>query len=169
MKLPSVILVPTDFGPASQAALDYALELATRFGARQVVVLHTYEIPIVSFPDGVITATAEMTSRIVDAASYELAKTMERVADRGVSVSSMLREGEPTRVVAKVTEELGADLVVLGTHGRHGLSRVLIGSVAERIVRTSTVPVLTVHAAPAEERAAREGTAPNGRAAQSSR
>jgi nucleotide-binding universal stress UspA family protein len=146
MMLPSVILVPTDFGRASQAALDYAVELAQRFGSKEVVLLHAYEIPIVSFPDGAIVATAEMTSRIVDAATYELEKTAQRAsASSGVSVRPLLREGDPWHAVLKVTDEVGAGLVVLGTHGRHGVARMLIGSVAERVVRTSKVPVLTVH------------------------
>lgn len=145
MKTPDVILVPTDFGPPSAAALEYAVELAKRFAAREVVLLHTYQIPIVSFPDGAIVATAEMTSGIVDAATKELDTLTATVANADVPVRPLLREGDPADTIEKAAEQLGADLIVMGTRGRHGLARVLLGSVTERVVRTSKIPVLTVH------------------------
>lgn len=145
MKIPDVILVPTDFGPPSAAALEYAVELAKRFDAREVVLMHAYQIPIVSFPDGAIVATAEMTSGIVDGANKELGKLASGTSNVNVAVRPLLREGDPADTIEKVAEQVGADLVVMGTRGRHGLARVLLGSVTERVVRTSKIPVLTVH------------------------
>ena len=167
MKIPDVILVPTDFGPPSAAALEYAVELAKRFGAREVVLLHSYQIPIVSFPDGAIVATAEMTSGIVDTANKELEKLAKLVSNADVPVRPLLREGDPADTIDSVAEQVGADLVVMGTRGRHGLARVLLGSVTEKVVRTSKIPVLTVHG---NLEASPHSTTPrNDRAAPSSR
>lgn len=127
-RAPKNILVPVDFGEASQAALDYAVDLAEGTDAK-VFVLHTFEIPIVGLPDGVVAATAELTGRIVNAAQ-----------------KALLEQGDAREVILAEAKELGADLIVIGTHGRRGIARALIGSVAESVVRTSPVPVLTVHA-----------------------
>ena len=145
MRLPKTILVPIDFGDASKAALDYAVDLAERLDAK-VFVLHSFEIPIVGFPDGVMPATAEMTAQIVAQSEKALADARTRHAARKVPLTTMLEQGDAREVIHAKAKELGADLVVVGTHGRRGIARALIGSVAESVVRTSPVPVLTVHA-----------------------
>ena len=145
MPLPKTILVPTDFGEASEAALDYAIELAKALGG-QIVVMHAYEIPIIGFPDGALVATADLTSRILDGARAGLDRQVSRREGSGVTLRSLIKQADAYRAVNEAVEELGCDLVVMGTHGRKGIPRMLIGSVAERVVRTATVPVLTVHA-----------------------
>jgi nucleotide-binding universal stress UspA family protein len=144
MTLPKVILVPTDFGEPSSAALDYAFELAKELGS-EIVLMHAFEIPIVGFPDGAIVATAELTSRILEGAQAGLDKQVEQRRDSGVTLRSVIKQGDPYHMVNETAEEVGAGLIVMGTHGRKGLSRALIGSVAEKVVRTAHVPVLTVH------------------------
>jgi nucleotide-binding universal stress UspA family protein len=144
MRTPRTILVPIDFGDASSAALDYAVELVEGTDA-DVYVLHTFEIPIVGLPDGVVAATAELTSRIVNAAQGALDDTAARYEDRKVRVKTLLKQGDAREVILAQAKELGAELVCIGTHGRRGIARALIGSVAESVVRTSPVPVLTVH------------------------
>lgn len=144
MRTPKSILVPVDFGEASEAALDYAVDLAEGVGAK-VVILHTFEIPIVGLPDGVVAATAELTGRIVNAAQKALDDAVARYAARKVPITAVLKQGDAREVILAEAKELGSDLIVIGTHGRRGIARALIGSVAERIVRTSPVPVLTVH------------------------
>jgi nucleotide-binding universal stress UspA family protein len=137
------ILVPTDFTETSDHALDWALELAKRLGAT-VTVLHTYEIPIVGFPDGAIIATPEIAGRISEASKAALEATMAKIQGRGVPVDSVLREGVPWEEINAVADAMDADLVVIGTHGRRGLTRALLGSVAENVVRTAKHPVVTI-------------------------
>jgi nucleotide-binding universal stress UspA family protein len=144
MRTPKNILVPVDFGEASDAALAYAVDLAEGTDAK-VFVLHTFEIPIVGLPDGVVAATAELTGRIVNAAQKALDDAVKRFAGRKVPITSLLKQGDAREIILAQAKELGADLIVIGTHGRRGIARALIGSVAESVVRTSPVPVLTVH------------------------
>lgn len=145
MSLPKTILVPTDFGDASEAALDQALELAKALKA-DVVLLHCFEIPLVGFPDGAMVVTAELTDRIVQGAQSALDEAVQARKGSGVSLRPLLKQGDPWRTALAVAEEVGAGLIVMGTHGRRGLPRALIGSVAEKLVRTSPVPVMSVHA-----------------------
>ena len=137
------ILVPTDFTETSEHALDWAVSLAERLGA-SVTVMHSYEIPLASFPDGAIIATAEMAARISEAAQQALADTVERRKARGISLDSVLREGVAWEEINAVADSIDADLVVIGTHGRRGLARALLGSVAENVVRTARRPIVTI-------------------------
>ncbi len=163
MTLPKTILVPTDFGEASQSAIDYAVGLAKTLGAT-VVLLHAYEIPVVGFPDGAMVVTADLGERMLEGAQSGLDKELARISARGVTVRSMVKQGDAWRSILDAAEEVGADLIVMGTHGRKGLPRVLIGSVAEKVVRTATIPVLTVHAGEIEDM---RDTLPEGKAPES--
>lgn len=144
MSLPKLILVPTDFGEPSEAALDAALEYARAFGAA-VVVMHAFEIPVIGYPDGAMIGMADITVRLLEGAKTGLERQLKNRASSGVVMRSIVKEGDPYRMINETAEELGADLITMGTHGRRGLSRALIGSVVEKVVRTSKVPVLTVH------------------------
>ena len=144
MSLPKIILVPTDFGEPSEAALDTAIEFAKVFGS-EIVLMHAYEIPIVGFPDGAVVATAELTSRLLEGAHAGLERQIQSRQGYGVTIRGVVKQGDAYRMVNETAEEVGAGLIALGTHGRKGLSRALIGSVAEKVVRTARVPVLTVH------------------------
>lgn len=138
------ILVPTDFGPPSSAAMDYAVELASVVGA-EVTVFHAYEVPALGIPDGTYVATLDMDARIRTAAEQALASIV-RSHEGGVAIASLLRQGRPWEAIHDAAREVNADLIVIGTHGRHGLVKALLGSVTEKVVRTSVVPVLVVHA-----------------------
>lgn len=146
MKTPKTILVPTDFSVPAETALDHALDLAAKLDAK-VYVLHGYVLPIFGFPDGVLLPNAEIASRIATWAQTELDACVAKRKESSVSITPLLRQGDPRELVLSVAKEIGADLVVMGTHGRRGLSRALIGSTTESVVRTSPVPVMTVHAA----------------------
>jgi nucleotide-binding universal stress UspA family protein len=139
------ILVPTDFTETSDRALDWALDLAARLGSSVVTVMHAYEIPILGFPDGALIATPEIASRISDAARAALDRTVAKSNHRGVPLDSVLRDGVAYEEINAVAEAMNADLIVIGTHGRRGLARALLGSVAENVIRTSTRPVVTIH------------------------
>ncbi len=140
---PKVILVPTDFSEPADAALDYAIALADEIGA-QITVLHAYEIPILGFPDGALVATADFVGRIVAGSQAALDAIVAKRKNRGVVLKSLLKSGEPRETIHAVATDLCADLIVMGTHGRRGLSRALLGSVAEYVVRTASLPVLTI-------------------------
>ncbi len=137
------ILVPTDFTETSEHALQWALALAQRLGA-SVTVMHSYEIPIIGFPDGSLIATPEIASRIADASRAALESTVERQRGRGIPLDSVLREGVAWEEINAVAESIDADLVVIGTHGRRGLTRALLGSVAENVIRTAHRPIVTI-------------------------
>ena len=136
------ILVAHDFEPDADAALEYALNLAKALGAR-VTLLHTYEIPSAGSPEVLVMATTWL-EQIGKVAQETLGKIVDRVKDRGVAVESTVRQGTPWREIEVLAKESSVDLVVVGTHGRKGLPRALMGSVAEKIVRTAPCPVLVV-------------------------
>jgi nucleotide-binding universal stress UspA family protein len=138
------ILVATDFTDTSSRALDWAIELAAPLGA-SITVMHAYEIPIVGFPDAALIATADVATRISDAARAALESTIEQRRGRGVRLDALLREGVAWEEINSVADELDADLIVIGTHGRRGLARALLGSVAENVIRTARRPVTTLH------------------------
>jgi nucleotide-binding universal stress UspA family protein len=140
------LLVPVDFSETSEAALEYAVELAQKLGAR-LVVMHAYELPVYGFPDGALVASAEVATRVMTGAQEGLEVMVQRYrgAIKG-KLDTVLRQGVPWEEVRSVAEEIGADMIIIGTHGRQGIARALIGSVAEKIIRTSTRPVLTIHA-----------------------
>ena len=137
------ILVTTDFSETSDRALDYAIDLASRIGA-SVVVMHAYELPIIGFPDGAYIASAEVATGIATAAQKGLDAAIASRITRGVELKGVLKQDAPWDAVNTVAKELDADLVVCGTHGRKGLAHALLGSVAEKIIRVSNVPVLTI-------------------------
>jgi len=141
--LPKSILVPTDFSEPANEALEYALALAEQIGAK-VTLLHTYDIPIVGFPDGALVATADIVGRISMSAQEALNAVVASHKHRPVALRSVLKTGDPREVIHTVAKDVDADLIVMGTHGRRGLSRALLGSVTEYIVRTAAGPVLTV-------------------------
>jgi nucleotide-binding universal stress UspA family protein len=144
MTLPKIILVPTDFGAPSEAAIDQAIDYARVFGA-EIVLMHAFELPIMGFPDGALVATAELSTRIMEGAQAGLERQLASRKGCGVTLRGIVKQGDPWHMVNETAAEVGAGLIVMGTHGRTGISRALIGSTAERVVRTASVPVLTVH------------------------
>ena len=129
------VLCPVDFSEASRAALRVGVDLARRFGA-ELTLLH-----------------AKATSSMLQAAQSEpgqLAEWQREAEGLGAPhVETKTVAGEPETAIVNAATAGGFDLVVMGTHGRTGRDHALIGSVAENVVRRSSVPVLTVHAAPA--------------------
>lgn len=141
MNPPTKILVPTDFSPQAELALDYACTLATRLGAT-VDVLSVVGVPAFGGPELSMTMTASLLHQMTEESQRGLEKLA--ASRRSVIGDQLVRTGDARDVIPHVAEEVGADLIVMGTHGRRGISRVLLGSVTEYVVRTSHVPVLTV-------------------------
>ena len=138
------IVVPIDFTETSDKALDFALELAEKFSA-VVTVVHAFEIPVIGFPDGALVATADIAARIQEAGRKGLDAAVSARSGRGVKMESVLREGNAQEEIKTVAEETKADLIVIGTHGRRGIARALLGSTAENVIRTVKIPVLAIH------------------------
>jgi len=137
------ILVPIDFEPPSKHAMDCAIDLARSLGA-SVVLLHVYDVPAATYS----TAPMTITARIDAAVKADMSKALEDVVatarERIGNVAGLLRRGRAWEQILAAASELGADLIVMGTHGRRGLAHAFLGSVAEKIVRMSRVPVLTI-------------------------
>ncbi|MFC7097711.1 universal stress protein [Halobaculum marinum] len=139
------ILVPTDGSTAVQGAIDRALDLAETYGAT----LHALAVvePIYTVNEGL--------GSIYDTLESDAHEAVEEVADRGeaadVTVITAQRTGVPHREILEYADEEGIDLIVMGTHGRTGLDRYLLGSVTEKVVRLSETPVLTVRQADDED------------------
>lgn len=152
------ILVPVDFSEASRAALDYAATLARTFGAT-LDVLHVWEAP--SFApraSGMISLGAGEPSlhELVQRNAHEaLNGFVEEAVERDASIQSARTEmGVPWHTIVNAADRGNYDLVVLGTHGRTGLPRVLLGSVAENVVRHAHCPVMTVRSEKISNRSA---------------
>lgn len=133
------ILCPVDFSKASDAAVAYATELARRLGA-ELSLVHALRVPNLPLTEGM--AGVELLAALQKDLERALSEQAERLT--GVSADTQVVEGTPHVVIRRMAKDTGADLVVMGTRGRSGLGRLLLGSVAERVVQTSKIPVLTV-------------------------
>jgi nucleotide-binding universal stress UspA family protein len=133
------ILHPTDFSKNSECAFQLAVALARDYKAH-LIVLHVEAVPaaIYGFGEGVLPPRTEWDE--------ELRRELEKIhaADPNVNLSHRLEEGDPVTEILMVAEDTHADLIVMGTHGRRGIPRLLMGSVAELVVRRADCPVLTV-------------------------
>lgn len=136
------LLVPVDFEESSARALDTAIDLAVRFEAK-LTVFHAWDLPATAYT-GTLYLTADLLTPIEEAARKALDACIARVRVRLPQADAVLARGMAATEILAATERLHVDLIVIGTHGRHGVSRVLLGSVAEKVVRMSPVPVLTV-------------------------
>jgi nucleotide-binding universal stress UspA family protein len=135
------ILVPTDGSEHATAALREALELADEYGAT----LHV--LSVVDSRDLGLTTPADVESLrdgLRAGSERAVEDAVARAAEAGVPTTSTVEVGLPHRAIVDYVADHGVDLVVMGTHGRSGLERVLIGSVTERVLRRARAPVLTV-------------------------
>lgn len=145
------ILVPTDGSAVAENAVEHALDLAETYGA-EVHALYVVDTGAVS-----ITLGAEQVDRLRQGRFGEMDELRERAeaatgyvadraAERGIEVVEHVGGGTPHSVIARFADDHDVDLIVIGSHGRAGLSRALLGSVTERVLRSSRRPVLVVDA-----------------------
>ena len=131
------LLVPTDFSEDADRAVDYAAGLAHELKASLTLMTATY-----------IGDTPEVNLSYIEKIRVEAQQRIEaarqRVEDTGLTVKVVMVNGPPAQRITETAEKEAADLIVMGTHGRTGLRHMLIGSVAERVVRHATCPVLVV-------------------------
>ncbi|MCA9515988.1 MAG: universal stress protein [Myxococcales bacterium] len=149
------ILVPTDFSTCSDSALTLGAQLAHDVGA-ELVALHVVDpghVPLSAVihpsthPEGVDvrTHTTELATRAIE-------RRLERLPVTVVARSGHVVFGRPAKMICQAVADLGADLVVMGTHGRTGIAHLIMGSVAEKVLRVAKVPVLTVREATCVDR-----------------
>ncbi len=136
------ILCPVDTSEISRAALDYAVALAGEYDAtlRVLEVAATPDLPAAVTPAAVTGLTMELRKALVD----ELEQFVQPALAAGVPTEIRLEEGYPVAQILADVESMPADLVVMGTHGRRGFDRFGLGSVAEKVLRKASRPVLTV-------------------------
>lgn len=141
------IVVALDFSAASGSALEAALFLARPFGA-ELHLVHAFEVPIPFVGPSEVAVPQPYLDELRDAAARKLEKAREKATAAGARATTHLREVPAAPAIARVAEEVDAQLVVMGTRGLTGLRHVLLGSVAERTLRLAPCPVLTVKAEP---------------------
>jgi nucleotide-binding universal stress UspA family protein len=139
--------VPVDFSRSSQRALDKALEY---FGAQrpQIVLVHVIEPLSYAVPRFVPEPTMLLEEQRKIAAR-ELTRLQSRLKRRGIRVRAEIHFGVVAQMIVDAARRAKADLIVIATHGRTGLAHLVMGSVAERVVRAASCPVLTVRTVPA--------------------
>jgi len=148
------ILVPVDFSPPSLQALDYAVDFARPLDA-EIVALYVVE-PIYSVTAGDLYApSSELTALMQEQRRQgreQLVELEARLTRRYAKIRTALEDGLAYQEIVAAASKLKADLVVMATHGRTGLSHLFMGSVAEKVVRTASCPVLTVRASQVRQR-----------------
>lgn len=142
------ILVPHDFSTSANHAAAIARDEAKLHGGT-LVLLHVIELPHQLGPDAVIVpaetgAPISVKQYAIDSAETHLQDIADRLAKDGVTARGVVVIGTPVDEINRAVDRERADLVVMGTHGRTGFRHLVAGSVAERVVRSSKVPVLTI-------------------------
>lgn len=137
------IMIPTDFSAYSNHALKYAVTMAQSFQAK-LYLMHVYELPLTSpmlpaEPYPTATRTQEQHDE-----EKSLNRLVEGLRAEGVDAEPVFELGRPYIEIVRAAKELDVDLVILATHGRKGLSHLVFGSTAEKVVRLSPCPVLTI-------------------------
>ena len=143
------VLVPMDFSPYAEHALDYAIALAQKLQAR-VTLLHVIQPPLIAGADMGVWPSPTFVVELEAAITSDMEGYLARVTDAGLTGEIVVIHGNPSQEILDTARQRQVDLIVMGTHGRTGLPHALLGSVAERVVRSAPCPVLvTRHPAPA--------------------
>ncbi|RXK51201.1 universal stress protein [Halorientalis pallida] len=145
------ILIPTDGSETARYAVDQAIDVASKYGAT-VHVLYVVDVDATSYSlgteqvDRIRQGNLDEMPEVKEAAEAATAYVADAAAEHGLAVEEHIRVGEPARAIRKFVEDSDIDLVVMGSHGRSGLSRVILGSVTEKVLRRTRLPVLVVDA-----------------------
>ncbi len=138
------ILFPTDFTEASVKVLPYATYLADKLGAKLMVLFVVEELSKYANFYVPHSALDNLEAELMESARKKMESFVEDYFE-DFPVETIIRRGDVPEEIIKVAEEKGADLIVMGTHGRKGLEKVILGSVAERVVKGAPCPVMTVN------------------------
>ncbi len=136
----SRILVPLDGSEMAECALEHARTIATGCNVPEVILMFVAE----HVSPGLYQSSEEAKEKLVTWGRDILARTEKKLAREGVAVRSVLMEGNPSKVIIDYAAENGIDLIIMSTHGHSGITRWAFGSVANKVVNSSTVPVLIV-------------------------
>lgn len=147
---PKLILVPTDFSAPAARALRYAAALGARFDAHLLVIYADPFVPAVDFTIGAAGVFDIAREDLIEAAREQLQTFAETNIGTAMPYDVRVVVGTPTDAIVEQVRESGANLIVMGTHGRTGLRHLLFGSVTEAVMRVAPVPVLAVHEATPE-------------------
>ena len=137
------LLCPVDFSDISKNAFQIAIDLAVLFKA-DLHVMHVFQMPASAIPEGIYDIPDDMEDKVKSHLSKKLDEFIKNYPTQEINITTGLYAGFPHDEIIKSADETNADMIVMGTHGRTGFSHVLLGSVAERVIRTSDIPVLTV-------------------------
>ena len=137
------LLVAVDFSDHSNHALEMAMDFAKKFGA-ELHIIHAFHLPVPLVTPYEVAVPDAFIQEARDAAARKLEKALHKVAAEGIKAESHLAEVPAAPAIANMAEKLGADLIVMGTHGHTGIKHLLMGSVAERTLRLAPCSVLTV-------------------------
>jgi len=143
------LLVPVDFSDGSARATEVAVDLAKSLGA-ELLLVTVFDLPMYAASMGVvpggtaIAAINDVMEKVREGTEGELTKLASELSKRGLSVRHRLAEGVPAAAIVSLAEDEDAAMIVMGTHGRTGIERLVIGSVAEKVLRMASCPVLTV-------------------------
>jgi nucleotide-binding universal stress UspA family protein len=149
MQPPRKILVATDFSDSAAQALDLAVDLAGKLGA-ELYLVHVLGVGYVGVAELGAILTKDMIESVAGNARNELAKLA--ATHSAMHIDTVLVDGDVRWEILGVASQIGAHLIVMGTHGRRGVGRVLLGSIAESVMRHATCPVLVVRAPRARRR-----------------
>ncbi len=137
------VLCPIDYSVYSEKALQYAIEFAVKYGAK-LYLLHVLDIRIYDINDPELYNVTVVDKETIDKLSSRLLKCVNEETKGRIAVEAIVVQGVPFSEIINTAKEHKIDLIVLGTHGRTGISHAIMGSVAEKVVRKSPCPVLTV-------------------------
>ena len=137
------ILCPVDYSIYSEKALSYAIEFAEKYGAK-LFLMHVLDIRVYDINDPDLYNVNVVDKETINKLRERLLKCVNEDTKGRISVEAIVLQGVPFAEIIKASKEYDIDLIVLGTHGRTGLSHAIMGSVAEKVVRKSPCPVLTV-------------------------
>jgi nucleotide-binding universal stress UspA family protein len=146
MKPFSKILVPVDFSPHSREATLYAVDLARRYGA-PITLVHAYQPVAYALPESFVMYTPDQLANVLTELQKQLATAKADAELSGATrVDTHVLQGDVASQIVQCAVDGGHDLIVMGTHGRTGPSHLLLGSIAEKVMRRAPCPVLTVRA-----------------------
>jgi nucleotide-binding universal stress UspA family protein len=135
------VLVPIDFSPYAEQALDYAIALAPKLQAR-VTLLHVIQPPLVAGADMGVWPSPAFIEELETAITSDMEGYLARVTAAGLAGEIVVVHGVPFQEILNTAKKRQVDLIIMGTHGRTGLSHVFLGSVAEKVLRLAPCPVL---------------------------
>jgi nucleotide-binding universal stress UspA family protein len=138
------ILFPTDFSNGARAAMDHAISLAKDYSAKLILIYVAQNVPVTEWDNLSPHYETELMDDLEKSAGIEMGKWVSEVSAKAGDVDQVIARGVPFVEIIKTAREKKADLIVIGTHGRTGIDHMLFGSTAEKVVRKSPCPVLTV-------------------------